>query len=622
MAGPWEAYQEQGPWTKFAAPEKPSGGLLRNFAAGTMEALSGNLAALSDPGAGDELGALGLQPKVPMGNPAQGQHALNVGLGKAGLNPETVPADTWLEKLTRSGGNFAAAAAAPGSIPLRVARVAIPATTSEIGGQVAGTPGRIAGALVGGGLTEAGPSVLSTGAKVLNRGWSAAGGKEFLDPNAIARDYVTRAVNRDGGVPTLRQRLQDWQQSGASNPALIDVTGNNTRRLVRSAASGQSGEAQNIAQDYQNGVAANLQDRTADLARGLTPGEQRSADAVTASLKETRGKLATEQYAAPYAEPAAVTKDMVSALQGPEGRAAIGRAYLAARANRNTQQMGELKDLLGVAGEQSGGLDPLTGKRRTLQTALSEVSAGSLDRVRMAMRNIGGRFAATNANDIASGYAGRTASIDTALDQTPGLQEARGNYRNISQQMDAIPVGQAATRTPAQLYAEQLKVMSPESRKAAGIGYRDSLVAGIEQPTAGGTGFLNRVANSNQQTSNLANQFGPEAGGRFQAGVGNEVSRVQNARFISPNTGSQTALRSEEAGLIDAIPTTHLGVLTRAVGALRNGLTLTDTQRADIVRLGVSEADIRGMAGQMPRARADDVARQILIAGQLSNRRQ
>lgn len=499
-------------------------------------------------------------------------------------------------KYAETIASLAPAAAMPGSIPARIARVVIPGTASETGGEAfQGTEyepyARIAGALVGG--LAAGPAIRSI--NVL----SSRVGVPLEDPNIAARSMLSDAVRRDGGTGAVQDNLNAWR--GNSAPALIDVTGNNVRRLVRSAASGGRGEAQNVATTYANRIAGNLQDNSLALTRNLSP-VTNSAENYGNLLEDLQREDAQFNYRQPYSEPASVTPDMVSALQGPEGRGAINRAYAAARANRDHQQMAELQDLRAVASEQAGGADPITGQRRTIQQALEGVSAGSLDRVRIAMRETGNGLAARGARDMARGYAGRVNDIDTALDQTPGLQDARASYADYARQREALDLGQTGFNAAPEDYAAsiaRLAQASPQAGQAAGVGYRQALTNAISRPAEGATGVLNRIATSDAQSRNLAATFGNQAAQDYQTGIGNEVSRVANSRFISPNTGSQTEPRLQDAGLLD-IPVSKAGLIGHVWDKIKSSAQLTEQERTALVRMGTTEARLRDLARANP----------------------
>lgn len=539
------------------------------------------------------------------------------------------PAGGMYEPQTTAGkyaetiASFAPAAVFPGSVAARTARTVVPAVASEGAGQLTeGTPlepyARVGGAMLGAGGVAAAPRVARGTIRSINRVTEASTGRGFLNPEAEAARRLREAAQRDN-PNTIRQESQDWQASGASDPSLLDVSGNNVMRVMRSAASGGEGAAQNVATTYVDRIRGNIQERASGHARRLTPNEQRPANVVADELETTQDMVAQRDYPGPYSQPAAVTPEMVSALQGPEGRGAIGQAYATARANRDAQQMAELQDLRAVAAEQGGGRNPLTGRVQSLEQALSELSAGSLDRVRIAMRDIG-RGLYEKSPGMARGYRNRVRDIDTALDQTPSLTEARGVQRDYHTQREAVDVGLTALRTPGDQYAAQIADLagrSPSARGAAGVGHRQAIVDAIEAPADGSTGVLNKLATSNRSTRNLEASFGPEAGQRFQAAVEREARRLQKGRQIEPNSGSQTQLRTMDEALVNVV--TNGGYLRAFVDWVRGATsTLTQAEREAVVRLGTSEVDLQRLLQNMPQPRRAQLARQFAATAQLS----
>jgi hypothetical protein len=621
-ADPWAGFQDAEPPKPKAAPpkQKPStyADIINSAASGLAEGAAGAVGMAGD--IGDLMGAgmrkLGIQTRDQskplsdelMAYPGGMTGAVSNGPKSADMNeaiqsvagkyPEsqTIPG-----QYARTITSFLPGALFPGSNVRRAANVVIPALTSETAGQVFKGDdlepyARFVGAAAGG--FAAGPAVRSINAVTSRLG------APIVNPQTAANELMAGAIQRDGGAQNVQTNLDNYR--GISAPALIDVTGNNVRRLVRSAASGGSGEAQNVALGYEERIAGNLQDNATGLTRNLTPTTQKGATRYGEELAKAQELDADTKYKGPYSQPAQVTPEMVDALQGPEGRGAINRAYAAARSRRNLQQKGELKDLQAVATEQGATADPLTGRKRTLQQALEGVSAGSLDRVRIAMRETGRALSAKGANDIAGGYFGRMKDIDTALDQTPGLQDARASYKGYATQQEALDLGQTGLNASPETYAANiadLAARSPQvatnTRTAAGVGYRQALTDAIQRPAEGATGVLNRISTSNAQGQNLEATFGPNAARDYQTGVGNEVDRLKNARFINPNTGSQTALRIQEAGLVD-IPTSGVGIVARIFDTIRRGGALTDQERTALVKLGTTEAKLVNLAHQNP----------------------
>jgi hypothetical protein len=605
------------------------GGLLRNLAASTIDAFTGTLGMFAGPEGGEEMRALGYEP-APTPPPDTGVRGLNRALGYIGLNPDAVSANTPAEQYVRAAGTGAtmllapelAAARGVGLLPklISTGRAALLGATSGAGSKLGKDVGEaiapekykplagMAGSAVGGLAGGVAPEVFLYGTSIprnlivggLNKGKEWATGRGFTEPYAVATQRLAETIDPQ----RLSNKLADWR--GAEPPSILDILDNRGRRLVRSAVSGGTDDAQNLAKSYAEQVAANLQGNTSTLARGLTPGEPRSADIVAEELKTRQSQQAQHDYAPLNQIKIQPSKEMVSALQGPEGRAAINRAYAAARANRDAQQMAELKDLQDVANEQGGGADPLTGRKRTIEQALSEVSAGTLDRVHIAMRGIASNLY-EKAPDIARGYASRDTDINQVLKLSPDVTAARAPYRSLQAQRDALEAGREALLTPSDEYAATIarqSAIAPEARQAAGVGHRQAIVRGIQSPKAGATGFLNTLGSSTQDIENLGTTFGPETAANFQKGIRDEVQRANNARFIDPGSGSETFSRLQDAGVIDKLPLGgKLDFFKWALDWVKRGGALTDAEREAIARISMLPADratVANLLGNRP----------------------
>lgn len=559
-------------------------------------------------------------PKAPFRFSSVGSNISDL-LTKAGLpNPET-PGERLGSDIAQgvagasSGvgiGRLMQTAAAP--VKQAIGRVVSSSPGKQIaggalGGGAAGSareaglpaPVQIAAGFAGGLTPFSGPLLLSGArgaARVANRGVSALtnGNVQLLNPATEAERRIRAAFLSDGGPEAAVGRAASYANSGASTPSLLDVGGGAVRRLVRASAGGGD-EAHNIATRYADGVRADLQDNATAAVNRMAPGNATAAQ-TEAALTQGQRDLAQTNYAAPYAEPAVVNRQMVSALEGPEGQRVIRAALSDASANRDHAQMAELQDLLDVATTQAGGRDPITGRIRSLPQALETLSAGSLDRVRIATRETARGLAEAGRNYRARGYFGRMADIDTALDQTPGLIPARAAFRQTQQGIDAIPLGQQLLMMPGDQYAAETARLAsvggpPNIGTGLQAGAKQNLIDGIQRPAAGQTGVLNRIASSTAVGRNLSNTFGPERAGTFQEAIRNEVQRLRNANFVSPESGSQTQLRGADQSLIGGIPTSVQSFISGIADKFLRGVSLTPAERAEIVRLGTSEADLR-----------------------------
>lgn len=129
---------------------------------------------------------------------------------------------------------------------------------------------------------------------------------------------------------------------------------------------------------------------------------------------------------------------------------------------------------------------------------------------------------------------------------------------------------------------------------------RNAIYEGIGNPAQNATGLLNRLAASENMTDRLGQVFGPRAVD-YQQGLANEVARVQTARTVDPNFGSQTAVRAADAGgltaadlVTGAIDLKTGGFTTAIRQAMRffaEGSGLTHAEREAIARILTGPAE-------------------------------
>lgn len=461
-----------------------------------------------------------------------------------------------------------------------------------------GAAGSIIGGITGGATPAIAQGASSVASNFLARPIGRA--TNFLSGGRLARGYAPEAqaerrlavaLRNDGVAPLQIRSIIDEFQSTGVTPTLLDVAqraapGGEAARLMRGAAM-QQGPASVAAERHLERTAGGLQDRALNLTRGLTPDEPRAPQAYIDSLRDTRSRLATEQYAAPYASRVTPGAEVADALSGDPGLAAMRRARSAAVARRDEPQINDIDQLMATA--QAVSQNPALAGR----VPMPEVSAGTLDRIQ---RALGGRARkmemSPDTRDIASGLYGRQSAVNSFLDDVPGLQEARDVYRGLTQQMDAAELGQRGLSAAPDTFS-----FTDATRPAAGVGYRGALETAIGAPTEGAVGALNRIGTSSNQTRNLREVFGPEAD-RYQAGIRNLVDQMKNAQFLASSSGSQTAPRAADtilagiASLPTSVKTGFIGLIEKAA----RGATLTRAERQAIVELGVSEAQMREFA--------------------------
>lgn len=502
-----------------------------------------------------------------------------------------------------AAGRFVTRSAQTGlrALPGAVARSALVGATAgglagaggaEDGQRLSGAKrGAVTGAVVGAALPVIGETA-RTGVRALNN----ATGQRFMGAAAGANSRLRDALRADGvDEQTIAAAIQQRADTGALPPTLADVAGENTRALLRFAGS-RPGEARNTMQAYRNETVEGVPDAAINRARSLTP-DQRPAGEFQEGLRAARDTAARSEYAAPYAEPVQIGPEMASALRGDTGRSAIRRARAAAAARRDDLQMQELDQILG--GDLS---------------SFPPVSAGTLDRIRIAMGERGRTASQRGANDMASGLNARAQDLNAGLDAVPGLRDARSNYRGYSQAIEAVDVGQRLLRDAPDAFAAGLADANPQALQAAQVGARQALADALGQ-RANASPVLRQIAFAPNARRNLTTLFGEGEAERFIQAARLNLQRAENANFMAPNTGSQTMSKGQDANVfmsfVNAVRNPAQALMERVAA----GLTLTDAEAASLVRTGLmSPAD----AARAIRPRPPSTAAQIGSRGSVA----
>lgn len=396
----------------------------------------------------------------------------------------------------------------------------------------------------------------------------------------IERNSAIRLADMIGPEQFARR---DQARALGVDLSVVDTLDNTGERLIRSAA-GPAGPGADAAVDNLIRRQANLKPEVMGVTRNLT-GDPRSATAFREGLEETRSTLATEQYRPAYETPVAVTEDVLSALGDEPGRAALRRARQAAVARRDANQVAEIDGLL--AGD------------------VAEVSAGTLDRVRIALGNRAEALGrnATGARDVAGGLRSRAGDIDTALENVEALAPARATYRDLSGAIESLDNAAAIFNTAPEDFAATVQNLTPTQREAMIVGVRQEILDALGRQREAGTGGLQTLAEAPYTRQNLEALLGPEEASRYIESIRLRVGQTQRAARLSPNTNSQTYGRSiddETFNVANAIGAVADGAqalrgspagLARTIERIGARATLTPAERGAIVEMGLGSAD-------------------------------
>ena len=565
-------------------------------------------------------------------------------------------------KLGASAPDFLKGLLTSEALPAVVTRsAAAGAPIGAVAGAAGAKPGEEAqgaktGLLTGLVTSAAVPAVVSGGSRVVTaaskpfvrvagdvvRGGLNLAGLERKDTGGVAVKQLLEALRASKATPEqMRAILADWQKSGASSPSILDLAsklpggGGPVRRLIMGASMHDQGVGP--AGQYAEGVATNLQENADRLVRGMTKDEPRTAAQVAKDIKDTKSGLAETTYKTPYAQPIEVTPEINNALADSHGVAAIKQAINEATANRDYGRADRLTAFLKKSANAAEDEEPVlthpdgtpmplsqfvidTLKARMPQAAEDVgLQAGDLDRVQIAFGKRGATQQAGEAG-VAKGLFQRQRDINDALDQVPGLKEARATYKGYTGREQALELGKQgigggpnSPSLPSDEYIAQLgektgmatpdtsphPVSADDIRGAAGVGYRQAATNAIENPAPGATGIINKLAGSPRQAAIQDATFGEENAGPMREGLNNELLRLSNARRNNPGFGSGSMDRAMAVADVPDIPKSASGAIMMALAKMHQGSALTGAERKAIVEAGLATTDPAGLIDQM-----------------------
>jgi len=523
------------------------------------------------------------------------------GLGK-GAEAVNGALQTIKNPITRALAS-AAAGAATGA-PLGAINGALTAAPGQEmqGAQNGAMVGAVTGGLapgaayVGGKVVQGGLHAAKAGYRFANK----ATGGQLLDATKVAAQRLAEAMKADKVDPdTARQIMGQWLKTGVT-PAMLDVVpqGGRTQALIRGAA--MSGDARAVARKYAMQTAADTQDNALALTRKLTPGNKQTAAQHQAQLEGVRSTAADADYLKPYAEQVP-TQPVMPAITGPEGEKALSTAFLNASANKTTPEIAaRIPELEAMQSGAIAPTDPLMNSQ-----PVPTASVGALDQVKIALQRHAADLAENSQMLRAKGYGDLADLVDQHLANNSDLYaQARDNYAANSRPIDAVQLGESAALPGAVPgdYADSLSALSPnalpstqpDALRSAQVGLRAGLEQRIGAKSDEATGVLNTLSSGANPTDILRSTFGQNAADNYQSGLGNLVTKLQNARKIDQSSGSDSAGRLVDYAEQNAIPKKMsfepLAIVSHLWDKIQSGATLTDAEKQAITQFGVMPA--------------------------------
>jgi len=190
--------------------------------------------------------------------------------------------------------------------------------------------------------------------------------------------------------------------------------------------------------------------------------------------------------------------------------------------------------------------------------------------------------------------------LSTEADRA-GVSSSRQQISGAIGDRNALEVGQGIMTSAGDQYAADFSGVGPRAPIAQTSAAR-TLQGNIERPPEGATGVLNRIGTATQTGRNLSTTYGEQPAADYRASIQNMVEQVNNARFINPNTGSQTSGRLTDESLVENLPQGKIGLIKWIVDKVRAGATLTDAEREVLVQVATSKATPVDIPNLPPRA--------------------
>lgn len=518
-------------------------------------------------------------------------------------------------------GGVAGAASAPATVPAQVGRaVATGAASGALTGFGEGEGGlqnRIEGAAVGGAL-GAGfgallPVAMRLGGGVIGRAGRAMG---VGDSDEVANNLLLRSLKDDGLTPRQAlDRLTAWQRDGAKPETLFDIAGENTRRLARTAA-GRTGPGTDQAVTFLAERQADQGGRIADdAARGLG---QSADDFHTRlqGLQTQRAATAAPLYDRAWNQrvPHTVQDQLAPFVSDRIGQDALNKGMrvleLEHLADPRLRNRPFDPEEFGVVRGEDGGF-VLQGRMQNMRL-LDAVKRGFDEIVEGFRDPTSGRLALNQygraVNDVRAQY------VEALRDRFPTYAKALDAWGGPSQSMDAMNRGRNIfTMRDAEVpRAIQGGLRNPSDAEFFRLGVAQAIQDRISRGADGADAYK-AIFGSPSKRALLRSSFPDQAAfDAFEASMKREAAMYRNAQFVSPRTGSQTAMREADAGDIGETAVNAglaaMGLGTSSPRGVVNQFLVNQAARARGLTPQVADAASRRLFNSDPAAIANSLA--------------
>lgn len=401
------------------------------------------------------------------------------------------------------------------------------------------------GAALGGAIGLAAVPVMKGGSLLLGRAGRALG---IGDSEKTASQLLLKAF-RDDGIPPdqIAARMDAWQASGAKPEALFDLGGENVRRLARTSA-GRSGPGTDRAAAFLEGRQA---DQAGRVAGDVETTLGQSADdfhAALGALKTQRSTTAAPKYEAAFTRITPTADEYAKVarfVNDPIGQDALQKGLRIAELEHLARGEPFNPATFGVVRGEGGRfvIQPDTVPNLRFMDA---VKRGYDDIVEGFRSPVTGRLQLDQygraVNDARAAYTG------TLREMYPRYGGALDAWGGPSQMIDAANRGRGIFNLKdAEIAGLSVSARAnPAEAEAFRLGVAQAIRDRIAN-TQDGADVVKRFFGSPRRRELLAAAFPNKAAfDAFEALMKREASMYRNAQFVSPRTGSQTALRQAD----------------------------------------------------------------------------
>jgi hypothetical protein len=389
----------------------------------------------------------------------------------------------------------------------------------------------------------------------------------------------------------------EHRKTGAGEPRLLDVMETPAQRVVRTSGA-KMGEADQTLTAHQRATRADVSGRATQRTEALSPYAE-GVETRKAALKKERDDLASTQYREPYAQPIQSDERMFDILNSPAAFNAMADAAATARERALTdpsaaQQFHEItslrdyftkkaayekavedwqdngggtydqppsqvaRDILNNPNASAAAKAKIREQLGFKPSAKPEppqmptVSGGTLDRIRISLRDKADTLATAGRRGRAGGVGDRGRALDEYLDGVPHLKEARAAYADYSKRMEQLDFDQNLSTMRPESFKAMLKDLTPEQRQELVHSVSERLASKFGSSGRSAQGTEDILTTGYNAQANLRELLGEDTANDYLRAIDLLGQNVDKANFAASRAGSQTAMIQEDVAKTSA----------------------------------------------------------------------